>query len=366
MSGDGRYQFLDEQGHSAGGDRQRAADGGGSVTLRRGRRQSSENDGTPAANRRQSMPDFNIGSEVRGIGAVARDRRASTFAVPDITNAKLMAETEEDWSQEDDYMFPLWWFIVIQGYSISNAIFASALWGIVWPHEVGRIYGYQDKALALAAVDNVNHIINLASPFVGSLSDRFPERLAKHVGRRRPFIFVGQLIGAFGVWMSYKAMYWPGGKGNNMLLLASLIVGNVGGTLMSTPFSAIPAETIHPKQRGVFFMLSGYMGFFSGLLGNGVGYMVGQKIFFTDEMIWLIVVGMFFFQIPLLMLACGGTAGWCTPERRKAQPANAVADSPFVTKDKSKIWDPLQVRKPRFSLGPSAVLCWPLCRSHHA
>ena len=29
-----------------------------------------------------------------------------------------------------------------------------------------------------------------------------------------------------------------------------------------------------------------------------IRYMVGQKIFFTDEMIWWIVIGMFILQIP--------------------------------------------------------------------
>ena len=46
------------------------------------------------------------------------------------------------------------------------------------------------------------------------------------------------------------------------------------------------------------------------------------------------------------MIACGGTAGWCTPERQRAPPAKPVADSPFVTKDKSREWDPLQVIDP--------------------
>ena len=36
------------------------------------------------------------------------------------------------------------------------------------------------------------------SPFVGSLSDRLPEKYAKYMGRRRPFIIVGNAIAAFG------------------------------------------------------------------------------------------------------------------------------------------------------------------------
>ena len=32
-----------------------------------------------------------------------------------------------------------------------------------------------------------------------------------------------------------KAMYYPGGHGNTTLLVASLVVGNIGGTMMAVP-----------------------------------------------------------------------------------------------------------------------------------
>ena len=39
------------------------------------------------------------------------------------------------------------------------------------------------------------HSRRYSAPFIGSWSDRLPEKYAKYIGRRRPFIIVGNLIG---------------------------------------------------------------------------------------------------------------------------------------------------------------------------
>ena len=54
--------------------------------------------------------------------------------------------------------------------------------------------------------------------------------------------------------------------------------------------------------------------------GWGIGYLVGEGIIFTTPVIWWINILKFFVQLPLLWICCGGTAGWCTPERRRTVP----------------------------------------------
>ena len=90
--------------------------------------------------------------------------------------------------------------------NVPNQLFATCLWSIVWPVAIANMFGYANKAVALSLADTVNVFVGFANPFVGSLSDRLPERYARRWGRRRPFVFIGTATSGFGVWMTYYAV----------------------------------------------------------------------------------------------------------------------------------------------------------------
>ena len=70
---------------------------------------------------------------------------------------------------------------------------------------------YGNKALALSMADTVGVAVGFSSPFVGSLSDRLPERWARRFGRRRPFVVAGSTLMLLGVWLTYYSLYFMKG-----------------------------------------------------------------------------------------------------------------------------------------------------------
>jgi Na+/melibiose symporter-like transporter len=228
---------------------------------------------------------------------------------------------EKEKGDDDGYRFPLWWFAVLASINIPNQLFATALWSIVWPKAIATMFGYENKATALSMVDTVNVFIGFANPFIGSLSDRLPDRYAKYCGRRRPFVLAGAGMMATGVWMIYFSIYiMSHGHDADLILLGGLFMGNIGSCLSLVPFGAIAIETIHPDQRGISLAIGTWVGGVCTLGGWGIGYLVGEGIVFTTPVIWWINILKFFVQLPLLWICCGGTAGWCTPERRRTVP----------------------------------------------
>eukprot|EP01043_Picozoa_sp_COSAG02_P037575 COSAG02_NODE_2831_length_7935_cov_5.630296_3_plen_628_part_00 len=230
-------------------------------------------------------------------------------------------EPHADMSDEEDgYEFPTWWFVVIASIQIPNQLFSTSLWSIVWPVAIANMFGYSNKAVALSLADTVNVVVGFANPFVGSLSDRLPERYAARFGRRRPFVFIGTLTSGIGVWLTYVALYQlhdDHSKYAVPVLLASLIIGNVSSTLAMVPFGAIAVETISPKQRGISIAVSSWVGGICTLGGWGIGIYVGEHAEALTATLWWINILKFGVQLPLLMIACGGTAGCCTPERKR-------------------------------------------------
>jgi MFS family permease len=157
-----------------------------------------------------------------------------------------------DSEDDDGYRFPVWWFFVLATINIPNQLFATSLWSIVWPKAIATMFGYQNKATALSMVDTVNVFVGFANPFMGSLSDRLPDRYAKYCGRRRPFVLAGASLMSIGVWLTYYSIYvMPKGHSADLALLISLIMGNTGSCISMVPFGAIAVETIHPDQRGL-------------------------------------------------------------------------------------------------------------------
>ena len=124
-----------------------------------------------------------------------------------------------------------------------------------------------------------------ANPFIGSLSDRLPERWAKYLGRRRPFVLAGAGMMALGgecpwaraatrtlvavllsavlpslskmsiachtVWMTYFSIYiMPHGRDADLVLLASLFMGNIGSCAPLRQQPLLVQSTQFFAQRG--------------------------------------------------------------------------------------------------------------------
>jgi Na+/melibiose symporter-like transporter len=256
--------------------------------------------------------------------------------------------------EEDEYEFPVWWFFVIASINVFNWLFATPLWSIVWPKAIAGMFGYGDKAVALSLADTIGVIVGFSNPFIGSLSDRLPDRWAAKWGRRRPFVLVGSTLMGTGVWLTYVSLYLMKGSPHAVpVLLISLVMGNTGSALAMVPFGAILTETISPKQRGLSIVINTWLQAVCTLVGWGIGWMIGEGIFFTTQVIWWLNILKFAAQMPLLMIACGGTAGCCTPERKrvvsreekKAQKALQVQlgsgsdESVGVVKDAGVMWN---------------------------
>ena len=76
-------------------------------------------------------------------------------------------------------------------------------------------------------------------------------------------------------------------------LAVSLVLGNTGAAISGPPWSAIIADTIPLKQRGLCVMIQSWVNTFIGIFSGGIGFMVGEswscfgrKPCITAEQIW--------------------------------------------------------------------------------
>ena len=72
------------------------------------------------------------------------------------------------------------WFFVLASINVFNWLFATPLWSIVWPKAIAGMFGYGSKAEALSMADTVGVVVGFSNPFIGSFSDRLPERCVFH------------------------------------------------------------------------------------------------------------------------------------------------------------------------------------------
>ena len=94
------------------------------------------------------------------------------------------------------------WFVALCLPGLVHSLVSGALWGVIWPDLLSKMAGEKYKAIVFAAGGQISTIIGYSNPFIGTWSDRLPDKYAKYCGRRRPFIIVGGFIAAFGVWMT--------------------------------------------------------------------------------------------------------------------------------------------------------------------
>eukprot|EP01050_Picozoa_sp_SAG11_P005745 SAG11_NODE_416_length_9669_cov_7.135528_8_plen_124_part_00 len=111
------------------------------------------------------------------------------------------------------------------------------------------MFGDKEKIYISGLLGTVSSILGWTAPFLGTLSDRFPQSWAKRCGRRRPFILAGQTICAISLLITYFTVHKAqddaaaGRKGGHhtllMLLITSQIIGSFGGNLEGPAWGAV-------------------------------------------------------------------------------------------------------------------------------
>lgn len=215
----------------------------------------------------------------------------------------------------EGYLFPNWWFVCMAAPSILPGIFSTAFQSIVWPVAVANMAGFSDKAFVFAACGQVAMIMSWSAPFVGAFSDRVPLSFARRFGRRRPFIVAGRICSVVGNGLLYYAMVGLSPEHRSPELLAvGLVVMNLGGCLASPAFNAVIPDTVPLEQRGLCLTIGTWTANVCTVLGFGVGWLLGEGIFFTDDMLWKINIFMWGLDMPFFLIACNGEAGLWKPE----------------------------------------------------
>jgi hypothetical protein len=211
------------------------------------------------------------------------------------------------------YRYPTWWFVVMAAPTILPGLFQTAFSQIVWPAAIASMAGFNEKAFVFAACGQVAMVMSWSAPFVGAFSDKVPLWLARRFGRRRPFIVAGRFCSVVGNLLIYIAMVGLD-KPCAWLLGLGLVVMNLGGCLASPAFNAVVPDMVPLDQRGLCLTIGQWTSTTFGLLGWGVGWMLGEKIFFTDALLWKINILMWGLDLPLFLIACNGEAGWWMSE----------------------------------------------------
>ena len=193
----------------------------------------------------------------------------------------------------------------------------------VWPLTIAKLAGYKQKALVLAVTGQLGTIMHWSGPFIGTLSDRLPERWAARFGRRRPFLVLGDLMCAGGLllmyWSMNKIIAAHDAKRDVGLLswlemLAGLVISNAGGILfyvrmavpcllprahysicscslttmyiLQTINNSIVPEIVPIAQRGQCVVIQSWIAKVIAMGGTLVTYMLGNHIYFDNDRIW--------------------------------------------------------------------------------
>jgi len=286
---------------------------------------------------KKQMSDAGHPDGEREMTRVSDGTAASFFAsAPGSVRQPLLSSGAKGGYQRrpEGYRFPAWWFVCMAAPSILPGIFSTAFQSIVWPVAVANMAGFSNKAFVFAACGQVAMVMSWSAPLVGALSDRVPERFARAFGRRRPFIVAGRVCSVLGNALLYYAMVGlPPEERSLTLLGAGLVAMNMGGCLASPAFNAVIPDTVPLEQRGLCITIGSWTANVCTVLGFGVGWMLGEGIFFTDTMLWRINIVMWGLDMPFFLIACNGEAGLWKPEHLPA--ASKPESEPEVASKKN-------------------------------
>lgn len=198
----------------------------------------------------------------------------------------------QDEQEEEEYLFPKWWFAFMVSQSIPNSILEGCLWTIIWPQAIADQFGQAEKTKVFGTLASVQVAVQLLSPLVGDMADKMPERwTCSYYCRRRPFIMVGHALYLCGLVCSYFGLY---SKNLHLMLGGSLLSGFT--QMMQTPnYAALNAETVPPSQRGTMAAIQMQINMVCSVLANVLGILVGEgyldRHMYGDKTVWWAIMG---------------------------------------------------------------------------
>ncbi len=156
--------------------------------------------------------------------------------------------------------------ILLTAAAMSLYILFAGIGALLLPYQIGVLAPAQKVAI-LSFFTSVTVLIALfANPLAGAFSDRTTSRL----GRRRPWIFVGALLTAVGLFFLWRA--------NSILLLfIGYCIVEIFANFDLAALNATIPDQVPENQRGT---VSGFFGLATSL-GGILGAVVGGQIFKT-------------------------------------------------------------------------------------
>lgn len=216
--------------------------------------------------------------------------------------AKVKAAAAAAETAEPD--LPVWWITFQMSWWAPQWITGGLLVGILIPFKLLDIVGEERKSHALALVTVMNTCVNLCGPLFGGASDAMPYT---SVGRRRPFIVVGMLAVAMGIYvMCYAHSYG--------LFFAGWALFCVGNNCAQPAYSCLLPELIPNQQRGLASGIFVFFQVFGALISSGLGLLVGQSTISDDVAYW-ILIGLALYSAVAGCIGMGKRPGLWSPER---------------------------------------------------
>ena len=166
-------------------------------------------------------------------------------------------------SLRDQVNLNVFWF--------ANQFHWQSLLAVVIPSMVAKFLDPANKSINLALVVIWGTLIAVfVNPLIGAISDYATFRM----GRRRPFMIIGTILNIIVlVVFAFSPSWFP----NSVLLLIFAVLFlllQFSNNLANSPWSAIIADNVPQKQRG---LSSGFNGLFN-LLGTAIGSIVAGLI----------------------------------------------------------------------------------------
>lgn len=172
----------------------------------------------------------------------------------------------------------------ISAYWFAYNFLWGALLAIVLPSQVKYIVGDGDKSAALGAVLSIGAIMAMViTPLFGAISDRTRIRL----GRRRPYIVFGVLLGLF-------PLYWMATTEDLFLLLLAYLLLQFAINITGAAHHGLIPDLVPAEQRGVMASFMGVM----TLLGTAIAVILAGM--FADQHQYEII----YLVIALILLVC--------------------------------------------------------------
>jgi MFS family permease len=165
---------------------------------------------------------------------------------------------------------PLWWLIFVTLYYLPVILSWQLLGSIMLPAAVAEIVPMSERNVKLGVAAAVGSAMQFAQPFVGALSDHLTG-CGPILGRRRPFIIVGQLMSCVGCAILMKCRvlgYWAAASGYTLYVLGNAVGYGV--------YPSLIANHIPEHQRGTASGLQGAMTLVGYLGAAGLGVIAGD------------------------------------------------------------------------------------------